>query len=397
MSEFNISAFIKTMQSGLAEEKKQEAAGRLLLNSVAQQSCVHVDVDGKMVTNLVKRNADVHEAIKTAAARQDVIATAIKYFEDEVDSKLNVHTIEDACEDLIKLLENDKSVAVSKKQSLEALCRAGEINKFLAMSFLYAVSRSNKQIAVPVDGDDIPLLAEAGYECPICHTSLVKQVKNTAIKKYRIVNIYPEDITGLEDEFNNIAAPRRIDSQGNKIVLCEKHAEEYLVEPTKEEYQKLKAIKDQMVANYSLRVDVNDMTLEDDIQTVLNGLMGDFDESELVELSMDALRIDQKIKPENHMLKNDEITRVLKYYNYINDLFSSMERDGTGDFDLIASEVNTAYKKLDNGQLTQEEVVDQLAEWIRNKSQVGSKFLRACHIVVAYFIQNCEVFREISE
>ena len=74
-----------------------------------------------------------------------------------------------------------------------------------------------------------------------------------------------------------------------------------------------------------------------------------------------------------------------------------MDREGTGDFDLIASEVNIVYKKLDNGQLTQEEIVDQLAEWIRNKSQVGSKFLRACHIVVAYFIQNCEVFREISE
>jgi len=397
MSEFNISAYIKNMQYGLAEENKQEAAGRLLLNSVAQQSCVRVDVDGKMVTNLVKRNADVHDAIKTAAARQDVIATAIKYFEDEVDSKLNVHTIDDACEDLIKLLEDDKSVASSKKKALETLCRGGEISKFLAMSFLYAVSRPNKQIAVPVDGDDIPLLAEAGYECPLCHDSLVKQVKNTVFKKYRIVNIYPEDITGHEDEFCDIAVPRRVDTQGNKIILCEKHAEEYLVEPTREEHKKLKAIKEQMVANYSMRVDVNDMRLEDDIQIVLNGLMSDFNESVLVELSMDALRIDQKIKPENHMLKNDEITRVLKYYNYINDIFSSMDRDGTGDFDLIASEVNTTYKKLDSGQLTQEEIVDQLAEWIRNKAQVGSNFLRACHIIVAYFIQNCEVFREISE
>ena len=43
------------------------------------------------------------------------------------------------------------------------------------------------------------------------------------------------------------------------------------------------------------------------------------------------------------------------------------------------------------------EIVNQLAEWIKNKSGVGSKNMRACHIVVAYFIQNCEVFREISK
>jgi intergrase/recombinase len=30
MNEFNISAYIKTMQRGLAEENKQEAAGRLI-------------------------------------------------------------------------------------------------------------------------------------------------------------------------------------------------------------------------------------------------------------------------------------------------------------------------------------------------------------------------------
>lgn len=74
-----------------------------------------------------------------------------------------------------------------------------------------------------------------------------------------------------------------------------------------------------------------------------------------------------------------------------------MDRDGTGDFNLIASEVKLAYQKLDNGLLSQDEIVNGLAEWIKNKSGVGSKNMRACHIVVAFFIQNCEVFREISK
>ena len=181
------------------------------------------------------------------------------------------------------------------------------------------------------------------------------------------------------------------------MALCREHAEEYMLEPTAEEYGQLREIKDRLAAAYSLRVDVNDSALEDEIQNVLYGLAGITDDTELKELPLDALRLDQKILPENRLLKNDEMTRVLRYYNFIDDLFSAMDRDGTGDFDLIASEVATAYKKLDNGQLSQDEIVNQLAEWIKNKSGVGSKNMRACHIVVAYFIQNCEVFREISK
>ena len=136
---------------------------------------------------------------------------------------------------------------------------------------------------------------------------------------------------------------------------------------------------------------------EDEIQNVLYGLAGITDDTELEELPLDALRLDQKILPENRLLKNEEITRVLRYYNFIDNLFSEMDRDGTGDFDLIASEIEVVYKKLDTGQLSQDEIVDQLAEWIKNKSGVGNRNMRACHIVVAYFIQNCEVFREIPK
>ncbi len=88
------------------------------------------------------------------------------------------------------------------------------------------------------------------------------------------------------------------------------------------------------------------------MQSVLYGLAGITDDTELEELSLDALRFDQRILPKNHFLKNDEMMWVLRYYNYINNLFSAIDRDGTGDFDLIVSEVETAYKKLDNGRLS---------------------------------------------
>ncbi len=75
---FALSNFTLTLAK--IHDIKQEASGRLLLNSVVQHNLALADVEGKMVTNLVKRKAKVHEAIKNAAANQTVTATAIRLF-----------------------------------------------------------------------------------------------------------------------------------------------------------------------------------------------------------------------------------------------------------------------------------------------------------------------------
>lgn len=62
MSEYIASTIIKILQAEFATG--QEEAGRLLLEPVATQDIASVDVTSKMVTNLVKRSADVHSAIK---------------------------------------------------------------------------------------------------------------------------------------------------------------------------------------------------------------------------------------------------------------------------------------------------------------------------------------------
>lgn len=44
--------------------------------------------------------------------------------------------------------------------------------------------------------------------------------------------------------------------------------------------------------------------------------------------------------------------------------------------------------------MSQAEVIAQLAEWIRNKSELDASRQMACKIVVSFFIQNCEVFHK---
>lgn len=403
MAELCFAEFAKCLQNALQPPNNDKDVIELLLGWITDKPDV-LDKKGNpiylapsLTSDLFNRKVDVPKAIKDVCTTHKILTEASHHFSNAVLPCLNPIVSDDMFEALRRTVTDDDMMANKTKKELASFLDNGKEAKFLGHLLIYVINRENKKSTTPLISDDIPLLAETNYECPICNKSLVTYVKNTPVKKYEVIKIYPENASTLNADFSCIPSPKQIDNPANKIALCRDHAEEYETEPTTEEYKKLKEIKERLVANYSLRVDISDAALEDEIQSVLFGLAGITDETELEELPLDALRLDQKILPENRLLKNDEMTRVLRYYNYINDLFAAMDRDGSGNFELIASEIEVAYKKLDSGLLSQDEIVNQLAEWIKNKSGVGSKNMRACHIVVAYFIQNCEVFREISK
>ena len=403
MTELCFSEYAKCLQHAMQPPNDDKDVIELLLGWITSMPDV-VDKKGNpvyiapsLISNLMNRKVDVPKAIKNVCSTRKILTQAKKHCENQVIPFLNPVVSDDMFEAMAKAIEDDDVIAAKKKKELASFLENGKEAEFLGHLLIYVINRENRISDSPVLSEDIPLLAETDYECPICRSPLVEYVKNTPVKKYEVIKIFPEDTSSFASEFANIPRPKHIDSPVNKIALCRDHAEEYALEPTAEDYERLRDIKDRLAAAYALRVDINDAALEDEIQSVLYGLAGITDDTVLEELSLDALRLDQKILPENHLLKNDEMTRVLRYYNFIDDLFSAMDRDGTGDFELIASEIRVAYKKLDNGNLSQDEIVNQLAEWIKNKSGVGGKYMRACHIVVAYFIQNCEVFHEISE
>ena len=55
--------------------------------------------------------------------------------------------------------------------------------------------------------------------------------------------------------------------------------------------------------------------------------------------------------------------------------------------------------KLEKSGMSQPDIIEYLSEWIRNKTNLGTESKTACSVVVAFFIQNCEVFYkdEVSE
>jgi len=64
-------------------------------------------------------------------------------------------------------------------------------------------------------------------------------------------------------------------------------------------------------------------------------------------------------------------------------------------FDLLASEIKTA--DLKSAGNTEDKIIifNSMVSWMKSKITNTSK--EVCEVMVSYFIQNCEVFDEISE
>ena len=378
MNELNISSYIRIMQPGFKTHDKQEAADVFLLSSINDQEYVSnngywtSNLSSKKISRLVSQDDPVPDGLRQASMEQAVIDATVAYFKKEVMPDLNPHLKDDTIDKMVKLISIDTTIPESKKKSLMAFHETGD--------------------DATVEYQDAPLLAEANYECPLCHKKLVDSIKGQAVKKYRIIQVFP---AGLKEETAaEFAAvypiPIKLDAPENLIALDEDCAERYILSPTAEEYGKLHEIKTQLTKNYAAKLSVNDVQLEDDIRTILSALGTIKNASELVELEYEALRIDEKFDAENFILKNETQMQVVTYYRYIEKVFSN----SNADFDMIASEIKVSSMKLEKAGLSQQDVIRQLSEWIRNKAGLGTESLLACNIVVSFFIQNCEVFHK---
>lgn len=404
MSALNIAAYIKIMKQGIQSPNSNEAVANLLLSSITEQEYVlnhgmSVDINPKMVSNLLKQKTDVHQNIKNASVIPAVITETIKYFNTHIVAMLNPHTEDDMYEHMINAINSDTEISSAKRRSLTALFQSGKVSDFLAMAFLYAINRPNKAADSSVEEFDIPLLSEADNRCPLCRKLLISKVKNSLIKKYKITKIFPDSINPqTAAAFSSIKkAPVSPDSLSNKIPLCTDCADKYSLSPTADEYENLCSVKEKLERNYTVKTLINGIDIEDHVKDVALAISAIKSDSGLRPLPLNALKIEQKFTADNFILKNLTQASVLSYYNYIADLFSQMEREGAASFNVIGSEVSLCHDRLENEGFSQEEIFNLMTNWFIEKTGLGIKYTTACNIIVAFFVQNCEVFHEVSK
>ena len=247
---------------------------------------------------------------------------------------------------------------------------------------------------------DTLLLLEVENKCPLCGAPLmICNSKGKNVKRYKITQIFPENVS--RDLYLTFSKHSRIHGDykhpDNLFTLCAECSTDYLSDPTTEEFLCLQKTKKSLQQRTKLQQGLDSIDLETKISDVVNGMININKSGELTELRMDALKVRQKIESTNRLLIDSITDDVTHYYSYIESLFADIDEKESGTFDLIASEVRLAYQKIKSNGLSQDDIFTYMSGWLKRKLSIEHQSDMAINAVISFFVQNCEVFDEISE
>lgn len=238
-------------------------------------------------------------------------------------------------------------------------------------------------------------IIEVNGQCPLCGKSLTEIKNGRTLKQFQIAHIYPHSPTDKQKD--TLKGLERLgdnsESFENRIALCRDcHAKQDFY-TTAEDYLKLVEIKKKLLLHSKAMDRLSPECIGEQIEEVLR-LLTESSLSPLEQLKLDVVCVHEKIK-ENRPLLIKVKGYVVEYFCYVQECFKLLESEGKLRFEVIASKVKTSYLTLKEAGRSQEDIFSALVEWLHNQSQ--KKHIPACEIIIAFFVQDCEVFDVITE
>lgn len=155
-------------------------------------------------------------------------------------------------------------------------------------------------------------------------------------------------------------------------------------------------IKKELLETNKVREELATEEIEEELISIIEQMSKITDKDiEKAALKYKGIRVANKIEDEYCLLRRKVAFNVCAYYGFIKENMKILSEQKRLNFDLVASEVKTAYLKAMQNTDDKVLVFNMLVEWINSKIVQASK--EACEIMVSFFVQNCEVFDEISE
>ncbi|MBC1416777.1 HNH endonuclease [Listeria innocua] len=245
----------------------------------------------------------------------------------------------------------------------------------------------------PTTNMKLLLYSQVDGRCPFCSKNLY-YIKNNKIQKlFEIAHIYPANPKTHESELLK-DVPRLsedVNSMENLIVVCRDCHKKFDHPRTTEDYNRWYDLKKDLMLNDEAKSAFFDNNVEEEIIKVLNALVNIDCERELVQLSLSALKLDEKINKENSFIFRKKIReQVVDYYSMVREQFNELDVISPYQFEKIATQVKGYYLTLSTINENQESVFRMLVTWLDEKT--GKISTLACEIIISFFIQNCEVF-----
>lgn len=251
----------------------------------------------------------------------------------------------------------------------------------------------NDNRRIPTDNEKMLLHSEVDGRCPMCGDSLTYTKRAKIFRAFEIAHIYPANPTDEEKEIlkDLPLLDSDVNNMNNLIAVCTKCHTKFDNPRTADEYFKWYTIKKKLLSDANLRQSFSLFGIEEELKTILENLEDEATEEHLVQLSLNSLKIDQKAdKTMPYAIKRSIKNDVVDYFDYIRNFFIEMDKITPRKFDTLASQVKSFYLKCSQTCSNQNQLFSTLVDWLDEKTEHYSK--RACEIVIAFFIQDCEVF-----
>lgn len=239
-------------------------------------------------------------------------------------------------------------------------------------------------------------LIEVNNTCPLCGRTLrMKGQRKPGAQLFEIAHIYPNSPTNeqLETLKDVEVLGDNSESFENKIALCEPCHTQQDYHTSKSEYEKLVAIKKRLNLKFNLKELSDDLGLEKDIKIVI-GKLADIKTAEFIKLNYSAIPLANKFNNDDELLKNKVKHYIDNYYYFIKKEFQNLDETPGFSFEALTFQVRAAFVKFEKEGASKLQIFDCLVDWIYNKTTSSNKI--ACEAIISFFVQNCEVFREIS-
>lgn len=397
MSNLCYSTFLKLVQRYYSYDIEAEVLARSVLSSITPVE-YHKKFTKANLSLFWTRERNITNDILSFSKDSLAKASCLDYFTNYIVADINPLTEDDFYYNLENLISNDDSISPRKKTSLHNILLSGNKAKYLTAVFLYALQKDNKIAKSTIEPDDIALLSEVDQVCPICCKQLIEVKKNKKIYRFASTRIYPEYLDpSLKNEFDLIK-PKPIDPDDkiNKVCLCDVCSTDYLFNPTLDIYDRLIRIKEHYLSKPSLSPIAN-RVIDEQIIDVLNKLKKTSPTNPILTASrMKPLELANKIPSDNFLLLKAIKDDNDAYFYYIKDHLSIME-EYSSTFEIIASDIHSSFLVLNKKGLDHDEIYNQLINWILTKLLLPQNYYNAVHIIISFFVQNCEVFNEITE
>lgn len=240
-------------------------------------------------------------------------------------------------------------------------------------------------------------LREVDYHCPLCGKELQsRRQKKATQQKFQIAHIYPNRPT--MEQYMLLRGLERLGEScedfENKIALCVECHQTQDYHTTVDEYIHLLMIKKRCLLQTALHDATNTLGLEMEIEEVVKKLTKLL-ETDLAELNYEPVPIANKFTNQELLLKSKISGYVMIFYPYIRDSFRKFDGKNGFNLQILSEQIRGCFVKMDGISKDKFLVFSKIVEWIKNKTQSSS--VEACEAVVSFFVQNCEVFNEITE